>query len=152
MGTFELNLGGHFNATGAAIPHLVDGDGGRIVNIASINGKRPLRNRTPYTTSKMGVIGFTRTITVELADRGVTVNAVCPGSVQGPRLDAVIEGQADDREASVQEVADEFRAVSPMDEFVSADDVADTVLFLCSDRANRMTGQDLNVTAGVTMY
>ncbi|NIS37290.1 MAG: SDR family NAD(P)-dependent oxidoreductase, partial [Actinobacteria bacterium] len=68
-----------FSATRAAIPHLTDG-GGRVVSLSSISGKRPLRDRTPYTTSKMGVIGFTRTLAVELADRGVTVNAVCPGS------------------------------------------------------------------------
>jgi len=154
--TLAVNLGGQFNATRAAIPHLVadDGDsvGGRIVNVSSMSGKRPLRNRTPYTTAKMGVIGFTRTLAVELADRGVTVNAVCPGSVKGPRLDAVVEAQAADREATVAEVEDEFRSVSPMDEFVEAGDVADTVLFLCSDRAARTTGQDVNVTAGVTMY
>lgn len=152
MGTLEVNLGGHFNATRAAIPHLVESGDGRIVNVASMSGKRPLENRTPYTTSKMGVIGFTRTLAVELADRGVTVNAVCPGSVAGPRLDAVIEGQAADRDASVEDIEREFRSASPMNEFVTADDVADTVLVLCSDRADRMTGQDLNVTAGVTMY
>jgi NAD(P)-dependent dehydrogenase (short-subunit alcohol dehydrogenase family) len=154
MRTLEVDLGGQFNPTRAAIPYLTDSDraDGRIVNVSSMSGKRPLRNRTPYTTAKMGVIGFTRTLAVELADRGVTVNAVCPGSVTGPRLDAVIEGQAADREATVQAVEDEFRSVSPMDEFVEAGDVADTVLFLCSDRAGRMTGQDVNVTAGVTTY
>jgi len=154
MGTLEVDLGGQFNATRAAIPHLTADDrpDGRVVNVSSMSGKRPLRNRTPYTTAKMGVIGFTRTLAVELADRGVTVNAVCPGSVSGPRLDAVIEGQAADREATVEEVEAEFRSVSPMDEFVEAEDVADTVLFLCSERADRTTGQDVNVTAGVTMY
>jgi len=153
MDTLAVNLGGQFNATRAAIPHLVAGEAdGRIVNVSSMSGKRPLRNRTPYTTAKMGVVGFTRTLAVELADRGVTVNAVCPGSVKGPRLDAVIEAQAADRETTVAEVEDEFRSGSPMDEFVEAGDVADTVLFLCSDRADRTTGQDVNVTAGVTMY
>jgi NAD(P)-dependent dehydrogenase (short-subunit alcohol dehydrogenase family) len=157
MGTLEVNLGGQFNATRAAIPHLVDGDDsggarGRVVNLASQSGKRPLRDRTPYTTAKMGVIGFTRTLAVELADRGVTVNAVCPGSVAGPRLDAVIEGQAESQGRAVEDVEAEFRSVSPMNEFVEAGDVADTVLFLCSERADRVTGQDVNVTAGVTMY
>ncbi len=152
MDTLAVNLGGQFNATRAAIPHLADGNGGRVVNLASQSGKRPLRDRTPYTTAKMGVIGFTRTLAVELADRGVTVNAVCPGSVTGPRLDAVIESQAESRGVPVAAVEAEFRSSSPMDEFVEAGDVADTVLFLCSDRAERVTGQDVNVTAGVTMY
>lgn len=149
--TLEVNLGAMFSASRAAIPYLTDG-GGRIVSLSSISGKRPLRNRTPYTTSKMGVIGFTRTLAVELADRGVTVNAICPGSVEGPRLEAVIEGQAESQGRPYEEVAQEFRESAPMNQFVQAGDVADAVLFLCSERAQRMTGQDLNVTAGKVMY
>lgn len=151
MRTVEVNLGAMFGATRAAIPHLRDG-GGRIVNLSSISGKRPLRNRTPYTTSKLGVIGFTRTLAVELAAEGVTVNAVCPGSVEGPRLEAVIRGQAESQGRPYEAVEREFRESSPMNQFVQAGDVADTVLFLCSERAKRMTGQDLNVTAGKVMY
>jgi NAD(P)-dependent dehydrogenase (short-subunit alcohol dehydrogenase family) len=117
-----------------------------------MSGKRPLRDRTPYTTSKMGVIGFTRTLALELADDGVTVNAVCPGSVAGPRLEAVIREQAASQGRPREEVEREFREISPMNVFVEADDVADAVVFLCSERAARMTGQDVNVTAGVTMY
>lgn len=150
MRTLEVNLGGHFNAARAAIPYLTDSTG-RIVNLSSMSGKRPLRDRTPYTTSKMGVIGFTRTLAAELADRGVTVNAVCPGSVEGPRLNAVIEQQAESQGRTLEDVEREFREVSPMKEFIQADDVADAVLYLCSERAKRMTGQDLNVSAGVTM-
>jgi NAD(P)-dependent dehydrogenase (short-subunit alcohol dehydrogenase family) len=153
MDTLAVNLGGQFNATKHAVPHLREGDcGGRIVNLASMSGKRPLADRTPYTTSKMGVIGFTRTLAVELADDGVTVNAVCPGSVAGPRLDAVIEGQAESQGRNVEDVEREFRKASPMDTFVEAGDVADAVLWLCSERADHVTGQDLNVTAGITMY
>lgn len=153
LSVLEVNLGAMHAATHTAIPHLRNGDGqGRIVNISSISGKRPLRDRTPYTTSKMGVIGYTRTLAVELADQGVTVNAVCPGSVVGPRLNAVIEGQAESQDRSIENVEQEFREESPMNEFVQADDIADTVLFLCSSRAQRMTGQDVNVTAGKVMY
>ena len=151
MSTLSVNLGGLFNTTSAAIPHLKRG-GGRVVNVASMSGKRPLEDRTPYTTSKMGVIGFTRTLAVELADHGVTVNAVCPGSVEGPRLDTVIEGQAASQNRPVAEVEAEFRSASPMEEFVTAQDIADTVLVLCSERTRRMTGQDLNVSGGIVMY
>lgn len=151
MGTLEVNLGGLFNTTRAAIPHLKEG-GGRVVNISSMSGKRPLRDRTPYTTSKMGVIGFTRTLAVELAEEDVTVNAICPGSVEGPRLRRVIEGQAESQGRSYEDVEQEFKSVSPMNEFVQAEDVADAVLFLCSERADHVTGQDVNVTAGITMY
>ncbi|MFB6111922.1 MAG: SDR family NAD(P)-dependent oxidoreductase [Halobacteriaceae archaeon] len=152
MGTLSVNLGGIFNATRAAIPHLRDGDEpGRIVSLSSMSGKRPLQDRTPYTTSKMGVIGFTRTLAVELATDDITVNAVCPGSVEGDRLRRVIEGQAQSQDRPYEEVEQEFREVSPMQEFVTAGDVADAVLFLCSERARHITGQDLNVTAGIQM-
>jgi 2-hydroxycyclohexanecarboxyl-CoA dehydrogenase len=100
----------------------------------------------------MGVIGFTRTLAFELADHDVNVNAICPGSVEGPRLDAVIEGQADSQGRPVAEVEAEFRSASPMDEFVTADDIADAVLVLCSERTSHVTGQDLNVSAGIVMY
>lgn len=152
METLLINVGSHFSASKAAIPHLRESDNGRIINISSMSGKRPLRDRTPYTTAKMAIIGFTRTLAVELAEEEITVNAVCPGSVSGPRLEAVIRGQAESQGRSYEEIQREFREVSPMNEFVEAGDVADAVLFLCSERASKMTGQDLNVTAGIVMY
>ncbi len=152
LGTIEVNLGAMFATSKAAIPHLRNGDSGRIVNLSSMSGKRPLMDRTPYVTSKMGVIGFTRTLATELATDGITVNAICPGSVEGERLDAVIEGQAKSQNRSLSEVEEEFQNVSPMKKFVQASDVADTVVYLCSEHADSMTGQDLNVTAGIVMY
>ncbi|MFH5845506.1 SDR family NAD(P)-dependent oxidoreductase [Haladaptatus sp. CMAA 1909] len=152
MQTLRVNVGGAFNTTRAAIPYLRESNHGRIVNLSSMSGKRPLRDRTPYTSSKMGIIGLTRTLAVELARDNVNVNAICPGSVKGPRLDAVIEGQAKSQGRPVEEVEEEFRGVSPMDQFVKAEDIADTVLYLCSTRASKVTGQDVNVTAGVCMY
>ncbi len=150
--TLEVNLGGHFNAVRAAIPHLREGDDGRIVCISSMSGKRPLRDRTPYTTSKMGVIGFVRTLAIELAADDITVNAICPGSVEGPRIERVIEGQAESQGRSYEDVRQEFEAVSPMEELIQSTDIADTVLYLCSEQASHVTGQDLNVTAGACMY
>jgi 2-hydroxycyclohexanecarboxyl-CoA dehydrogenase len=152
MRTLAVNVGGAFNATRAAIPHLKESPDGRVVNLSSQSGKRPLRDRTPYTTAKMGTIGFTRTLAVELAPHGVNVNAICPGAVRGPRLDAVIEGQAESQDRPFEEVQREFREKSPLSEFVEPEDIADTVLFLCSRQSARMTGQDVNVTAGATMY
>ena len=150
--TLEVNVGSTFAVSKAAIPHLKAQEYGRIVNLSSVSGKRPLRDRTPYTTSKMGVIGFTRTLATELAEHGITVNAICPGSVEGPRLDDVIENQARSQGRPAEEVEREFRDASPQNEFVSAGDVAETALFLCSRGADRITGQDLNVSAGKVMY
>lgn len=152
MGTLGINLGGQFSATKAAIPHLKASDAGRIVNLASISGKKPLEHRVPYATAKMGVIGFTRTLAVELAPHDVTVNAICPGSVEGERIEAVIEKQARSKDIPYEEAKRERTEEAPMNTFVQGADVADTVLFLCSRRAARMTGQDLNVSAGKVMY
>lgn len=152
MSTLSINVGGQFNATKAAIPYLRESDNGRIVNISSMSGKRPLRDRTPYVTAKMGIIGFTRTLAIELADDDISVNAICPGSVKGPRLDAVIDGQAQSQGRSFEDVEQEFQEVSPMNEFVESSDVADMVLVLCSEKASKLTGQDINVTAGIIMH
>jgi NAD(P)-dependent dehydrogenase (short-subunit alcohol dehydrogenase family) len=86
------------------------------------------------------------------ADDDVNVTAVRPGSVAGSRLDAVIEGRAASQGRPVEDIEAEFRSASPVDEFVTAEDVADAVLVLCSERSRRMTGQDLNVTAGIVMH
>jgi len=150
--TLSVNLGSLFNVSSEAIPHLREGEEGRIVNLSSMSGKRPLRDRTPYTTSKMGVIGFTRTLAIELADGDINVNAICPGSVRGPRLDAVMKGQAESQGRPYEEVVEEFRSASPLDTFVEAGDVADLVCYLCSEQSEKITGQDLNVTAGIVMY
>jgi NAD(P)-dependent dehydrogenase (short-subunit alcohol dehydrogenase family) len=150
--TLRVNVGGQFAATKAAIPHLKASEAGRVVNLSSISGKRPLANRTPYTSSKMAVVGFTRTLAVELAPHGVTANAICPGNVEGQRIEAVIRAQAESRGIDYEEAAAEFVEDSPMREFVRPGDVAGTVLFLCSRRGERITGQDLNVSAGAVMY
>lgn len=150
METIEVNLGSLFTLSSRAIPVLRDG-GGSIVNIASISGKKPLPNRIPYTTSKMGVIGFTRTLAMELAP-DVRVNAICPGSVAGPRMDAVIEGQAESRGISIEEARKEFVSDSPMRTMIDPEDIAELVVFLSSDGAARITGQDINVSAGAVMY
>lgn len=114
LGTVGTNLGSLFATTKAAIPLLGEGADGRVVNLSSMSGKRPPEGRTPCTTSKMSVIGFTRTLVSELADDGVTANAVCPESVAGERLDAVIESQTANQERSFEDVQAEFRDVSPM--------------------------------------
>lgn len=151
LSTLEVNLGSTFMVTKRAIPELKKG-GGSIINFSSISGKMPLERRVPYTTSKMGVIGFTRTLATELADDDIRVNAVCPGSVEGPRMDAVIQGQAESRDLSKQEVREEFQSASPMDTLIDPEDVVDTVIFLSSDRSERITGQDINVSGGAVMY
>lgn len=103
----KVNLEAMFVTSKSAIPHIRRSEGGRIINLSSMSGKRPLEYRTPYTMAKMSVIGFTRTLATELVPEQVIVNAICPGSVEGDRLNRVIEGQAESQQRPVSEVRDE---------------------------------------------
>jgi len=152
METLSVNLGGIFNPTRAAIPHLKGSAAGRVVNVSSKSAKLPRTNRTPYSASKMGIIGFTRALALELADHDVTANTVCPGTVSGDRLDRVMEMRAKNTGVSLEEVEREFRESSPLGVLTEAGDIADMVLFLCSSRADHVVGQDLNVSAGRIMF
>lgn len=151
--TMDVNVTGMFLMTKYAIPYLASGDRSSIVNISSISGKRPLVNRTPYTSSKMAVIGFTRTAAFELGDEGITVNAICPGSVEGPRLDDVIRKQADKMDVSFDTAKQRlFLDDIALDSIVEASDVAEIVVYLAGPHGRQITAQDINVDSGATWY
>jgi len=149
---FAVNVRGVFWMCRALLPLLRRSDSGaRIINIASMTGKRPLFQRAPYAASKMAIIGLTRSLALELGPEGITVNSVSPGNVEGDRISAVIAGQALAQGRPESEVRREFAASSPLGRFVSPEAVARTVLFLASDAAREITGADFGVTAGVWM-
>ncbi|RAW44967.1 SDR family NAD(P)-dependent oxidoreductase [Halorubrum sp. 48-1-W] len=150
--TLGVNLRGAFLLSRELMGKMKERGYGRIVNISSASGKRPVPQRSPYTASKSGLLGLTRTLAVEGGPHDVNANAVCPGSVAGPRIDRVIEHEAEARGLSAETVADEKRAKSPRNEFVQPEDVAETVAYLCSTAADRVTGQSLNVSAGKVTY
>jgi NAD(P)-dependent dehydrogenase (short-subunit alcohol dehydrogenase family) len=151
--TLDVNVSGMYRTVKEASPHLRESDRGRVVNLSSISGKRPLAKRTPYVASKMAVIGLTRTLAVELGEDDVTVNAICPGPVEGPRLDDVVEEQARGTDRTVDEVRqDLFFDDAALGKLVSAGDVAEMVVFLASDAASHVTAQDINVDAGTIWY
>lgn len=146
------DLDGVFLTFRAFIPSLVAAGEGALVAVSSMTGKRPLHGRTPYAAAKMGVIGLVRTLAVELGPYGIRVNAVCPGAVDGPRIDDVIRKQAATRGISEVEVLAGFTGSSPLGRLVAAREVAAACAFLASDGAASVTGEDMNVTAGVVMY
>jgi NAD(P)-dependent dehydrogenase (short-subunit alcohol dehydrogenase family) len=151
--TQAVNLTGMFLMIKHAVPHLQESDRGRIVNLSSISGKRPLENRTPYTASKMAVIGLTRTRAFELGDDGVTANAICPGATKGPRIDDVIEKQAESLGVGFEEAKRRvFTDDVALGQLTEAEDVAEMVAFLTSDRGANVTAQDLNVDGGSVWY
>lgn len=150
--TFNVNLRGAFLCCRAVVPIMISQGGGRIINIASMTGKRPLPMRTPYCATKMGLIGFTRSLASELGTFNINVNAICPGAVEGPRIEMVIRNAAKAEEKTEDEIKEEFLSPSPLRRMVRAEDIARMAVFLASNDSINITGQDINVTAGVVMY
>lgn len=150
--TIDVNLRGPFFACKEVLPVMKAQQYGRIVNVASVTGKRPLEQRTPYAATKMGLIGFTRTLAAEVGEYDINVNAICPGSVDGPRIRRVFEQKAESTGQSYEDVRQAAESESPRGELVKREDIAELASFLCSDESERITGQDLNVSAGKVMY
>ena len=150
--TLRVNLTGSFLVCQALLPAMVGQRSGSVVFIGSMTGKRPLLHRAPYAASKLGLLGLCRTLALDAAPFGVRVNLVSPGFVEGPRLDWVIDKQADARGDSTSDVRSDMAAAAPLGRFVDPEDVAEAVLFLAGDRARNVTGEDLNVSAGLVMY
>jgi len=148
--TIATDLDGVFLTFRAFVPGLIERRSGSLIAISSMTGKRPLHGRTPYAAAKMGVVGLVRTLATELGPYGVRVNAVSPGAVAGPRIDLVIRKQAELRGLPEEEVRAELSSSSPLGQLVQAHDVAAACVYLASAAA--ITGEDLNVTAGVVMY
>jgi NAD(P)-dependent dehydrogenase (short-subunit alcohol dehydrogenase family) len=146
------DLDGVFLTFRAFVPALIAAGEGSLIAVSSMTGKRPLHGRTPYAAAKMGVIGLVRTLALELGPHGIRVNAVCPGAVAGPRIDDVIARQAAARGISEAEALAAFTGAAPLGRLVEAGEVAAACAYLASDAASAITGEDLNVTAGVVMY
>ena len=150
--TMAVNVRGMFFCCKHVVPIMKQQKKGSIVNISSISGKRALTQRTPYATSKMGVIGLTRTLAAEVGEWNIRVNAICPGAVSGPRLDQVFEGIMQHSGKSRDQVMEEWLKTSVLKSLIDPRYVAAMVAFLCSQDAALMTGQDVNVSAGMVMY
>ena len=150
--TLATDLDGVFLTFRAFIPGMIERRGGSLIAISSMTGKRPLHGRTPYAAAKMGVIGLVRTLATELGPYNIRVNAVCPGPVAGPRIDQVIRKQAAVRGITEEQARAAFAGASPLGRLVEAEEVAAACVFLASDDSAAVTGEDLNVAAGVVMY
>lgn len=130
------------------VPEIMKAGGGAIVNITSMAGRRGLPYRIGYCSAKAGQVGMTYGMAVELAPRNITVNAIAPGAVEGPRIDSVIAGQAKVRGVPVEEMRKTFVERSPLKRMTRAADIAAAAVFLCSDQARNISGQCLPVNAG----
>ncbi len=144
----SVNLTGAFLFSKAAAPYMIEQRGGRIVNISSIAGKRAYPLRAPYAVSKWGVIGFTMTLAGELGQYNITANAICPGPVEGARMEAVIRQRARESNRSIEEVTNEYIGRTSLGRMVKEEEIAATVAFLAGDSGAGITGQAIDVAAG----
>ncbi len=143
--THETNVTGVFLVSRALLSQMIERGSGVILNIGSISGKRPLWGRSAYTSSKTALIGLTKTLAAETGPYGIRVNLVSPGFVHGPRMDWVMDAQAQGRGITVPEVRSELEATSAFDEFTQPGDVAGTCVFLASDAGAGISGTDISV-------
>lgn len=149
--TLRVNLTGLMVMCREAVKVMSRQRNGNILNVSSNVGRRGFANRAPYVCSKWAMHGLTQTLALETARDGIRVNTICPGPVMTDRLRGSMEKMAAARGITSEEVQREWEKESPMGRFATAEECAKVALFLVSDDSSAMTGQALNVTAGVVM-
>ncbi|MCA1371810.1 3-hydroxybutyrate dehydrogenase [Bradyrhizobium sp. BRP14] len=146
-----VNLSGSFHTMRAAIPLMKKRGKGRIINIASAHGLVASPYKSAYVAAKHGIMGLTKAAALELAEFGITVNAICPGYVLTPLVQKQIPDTARSRGISEEQVkTDVMLKCQPTRDFVSVEEVAAAALFLASDEARQITGTHLSIDGGWT--
>jgi 3-hydroxybutyrate dehydrogenase len=147
-----VNLTGSFYCTRAALPSMIEQGWGRIINIASIAGKTGAPYIAAYSSSKHGLIGLTRSVALEVASKGITVNAICPGYVDTEMTSRGVENIISVTGRSAEEALDSLKRMSPQNRLVTAEEVASLALLLASDEGRGITGQAINVDGGTVLF
>jgi NAD(P)-dependent dehydrogenase (short-subunit alcohol dehydrogenase family) len=147
--TIDVNLNSAFYCTRLAVPLLRQSSAGSIINISSVAGRLGYAYRTPYAATKWAIIGFTQSLAKELGPEGIRANAILPGIVRGPRIDAVIEARAQALGIDHATMEERYLENVSLRRMVDSQDVAEMALFLCSPGARNITGQSLSVCGNV---
>jgi NAD(P)-dependent dehydrogenase (short-subunit alcohol dehydrogenase family) len=147
----DVDLNGMFYCTRLAMPMLKAAGGGSIINLSSAAGRLGFPYRTPYAAAKWGVVGFSKSLSMEVGTDRIRVNAIQPGVVEGERIDRVIEAKARAVGISIEQQRQISLERVSMRSTVSPQDVANMALFLASDAGKHVTGQAISVCAGVEM-
>lgn len=148
----EINLNGTFYCTRAALPAMIERGWGRVINIASIAGKTGWPYVAAYSASKHGVLGLTRSVALEVAAKGITVNAICPGYVDTEMTTRGIENITQKTKLSADEAMESLKKMSPQNRIVSPEEVAALALLLASEDGRGINGQAINVDGGTVLY
>ena len=148
----SINLSGTFYCTRAALPAMLKKGWGRVINIASIVGKTGAPYIAAYSASKHGVLGLTKSIALEVAAMGITVNAICPGYVDTEMVSRGIERITSRTGRTAEEALDTLKKMSPQNRLVTPEEVAAVALLLASDEGRGINGQGINVDGGTLPF
>lgn len=147
----DTNLNGMYLLTKAALRHMPDNAGGRVINISSVLGKFGVPGYTAYCTTKHGMIGFSRALALEVVSRGITVNTICPGWVDTEMATLGINETAKALGMTPEAFKAQAVAAVPIKRFLEAEEIAELVAYVASDAARGITGQAMNICGGQTM-
>lgn len=147
----SICLGGQFNCTRASVKYLKESLNPSIVNISSAAGRMGFAMRTPYAAAKWGVIGLTKSLSIELGEYNIRVNAVLPGVVSGKRQETILKAKAVAKSIPYEEVEIEALSYSSIKQYVTAIDIANQILFLASENGKMISGQAISVCGDLKM-
>jgi NAD(P)-dependent dehydrogenase (short-subunit alcohol dehydrogenase family) len=147
--TIDVNLNAQFYCTRLAVPMLKQSDNASIICISSVAGRLGYAYRTPYAATKWAIIGLVKSLAIELGPHGIRVNALLPGIVEGPRIEQVIADRAAEVGVTHEEMTEEYINKVSLHKMVTAEDVANQALFLCSSLGASISGQPISVCGNV---